>query len=127
MDTFETSVLPLRIPLGTVTNIKCSKAARSKASKLCTPSKTMASGRCLAVDNLRLGKRQITCNCPGGIYNVPLSHIGPDVECLDCGHTVSQHEDYDINTRTGPVTLLPQSMAFLVTVFCCLGSLYTNV
>lgn len=124
MDTFDTSVLPLRIPLATVTNIKRSTVARSKASKLCTPSKTMASGRCLAVDKSNVRNRQITCDCPGGIYNVPLSHIGADVECLDCGHTVSQHEDYDINTRPGPLTLLPQSMAFLVTVFCCLAVAY---
>lgn len=85
IDNFETSIL---LSLSIVISIKYSKAAQSKAFKLCTVPKTIISRHYLIVNNIKLEKHQITCNCPKKIYNVLLLYIGPNIKCLDCKHTI---------------------------------------
>lgn len=45
------------------------------------------------INNLKLRKCQITCNCPGRIYNTLLLYIESNVECLDSRLTVSQYKN----------------------------------
>ena len=51
----------------------------------------MANGPCTA---LLAGRRRIQCDCPTGIYEVPLGDLTPDTPCIDCTHPLSMHEEY---------------------------------